>query len=839
MGRVTARVVIRTWTMPATKRLRNTRDSVGKRRRTDARISAQGEIERQNSADRKSGNNPTNTEHGKNKSEPDSENIGKERPVSGQTAARNQKEKLVKEHTRSYSDGGAVFVSPRRQRSDSNGQHSDQGIYDNEHAEVVLSRSRSLKYDRQGSRADFPPRLLVVSSKIKNIMSLQNALLPQVTFLQYKFETSTFDGLIGLIGQFLLNKKFHSVALVLHGPVGVIQLCGKEEKPLNKDTVLDHAGIRGFFSKLFSLHGNKEAANLRLDFLACNAAQGQDGGQGIVKELEALLGVSVGLSRDIVGAELVKDPSSKSTVGELYFRLECLRGWSGHYQQSMAGFEKIRTVGKGAYGAAVLYRKRDDDSLVILKEINMHDLNAAERQLALNEVKVLAVLDHPNIISYYDSFEEDGVLMIEMEYANGGTLAQYLSHRDAPLDEKEILEIFQQMVAAIRHIHEHNILHRDMKTANIFLTKEGVVKVGDFGISKIMSTADKGANTVMGTPYYISPEMCEGKEYNGKSDIWALGCILYEMACLQKTFEGSNLPALVNKIMKGQFAPVKGNYSEDFKNLIKDMLEREPEYRPSANELMYRRLPEKMSTTPQQRKIYKFTMVKDVALLKEIVAINPFSEPSKWKEVLQNFNFYFTGEGQEKKDATERGIVDRFAVLLTKFKKDELTSVRVKLSRRRKQVKTYLILVIIRGRLHLKDLVPNHDLASDFNFIEVEDQEVIPELKHHYKTRSGPELPVDDFLPDLGGDVDAPDSELSTRASIRQESSISTATTSGQTSRSRRQASSLFTDTNSSTMALAASTPAGGEVVLEMRDFAGGPDIEMDDTVVIAEQLWN
>ncbi|XP_064645012.1 serine/threonine-protein kinase Nek8-like isoform X2 [Lineus longissimus] len=277
--------------------------------------------------------------------------------------------------------------------------------------------------------------------------------------------------------------------------------------------------------------------------------------------------------------------------------------------------------------------------------------------------------------------QRDNLLLTRM-------LAQYLSHRDAPLDEKEILEIFQQMVAAIRHIHEHNILHRDMKTANIFLTKEGVVKVGDFGISKIMSTTDKGANTVLGTPYYISPEMCEGKEYNDKSDIWALGCILYEMACLQKTFEGSNLPALVNKIMKGQFAPVKGNYSEDFKNLIKDMLEHEPEYRPSANELMYRRLPEKMSTAPQQRKIYKFTMVKDVALLKEIVAINPFSEPSKWKEVLQNFNFYFTGEGQEKKDATERGIVDRFAVLLTKFKKDELTSVRAKLSRRRKQVKT-------------------------------------------------------------------------------------------------------------------------------------------------------
>lgn len=159
-----------------------------------------------------------------------------------------------------------------------------------------------------------------------------------------------------------------------------------------------------------------------------------------------------------------------------------------------------------------------------------------------------------------------------------------------------------------------------------------------------MTTTNQGAKTVLGTPYYISPEMvsfchsvplevwrklyttnytfmhafqCEGKPYDDKSDMWALGCILYEMACLQRTFEGSNLPALVNKIMKvivqsvhvsqvfelpnvhgislffqGHFAPIKGDYSQEFKNLIIDLLQREPEYRPSASDIWNNRLPE-------------------------------------------------------------------------------------------------------------------------------------------------------------------------------------------------------------------------------------------------------
>jgi len=136
----------------------------------------------------------------------------------------------------------------------------------------------------------------------------------------------------------------------------------------------------------------------------------------------------------------------------------------------------------------------------------MNDLNASERQLAINEVKVLSILHHQNIISYYDSFESNGDLYIEMEYADAGTLADFLAQLSTPLQENEILSIFRQIVSAITHLHQNNILHRDIKTANIFLNKEGYIKVGDFGISKML-TSRRDAESCVGTPYYISPEI--------------------------------------------------------------------------------------------------------------------------------------------------------------------------------------------------------------------------------------------------------------------------------------------------------------------------------------------
>ncbi|XP_065766537.1 serine/threonine-protein kinase Nek8 isoform X5 [Muntiacus reevesi] len=232
-------------------------------------------------------------------------------------------------------------------------------------------------------------------------------------------------------------------------------------------------------------------------------------------------------------------------------------------------------------------RKEADQKLVIIKQIPVEQMTKEERQAAQNECQVLKLLNHPNVIEYYENFLEDKALMIAMEYAPGGTLAEFIQKRcNSLLEEETILHFFVQILLALHHVHSHLILHRDLKTQNILLDKHRmVVKIGDFGISKILSSKSK-AYTVVGTPCYISPELCEGKPYNQKSDIWALGCVLYELASLKRAFEAANLPALVLKIMSGTFAPISDRYSPELRQLVLSLLSLEPAQRPPLSHIM-------------------------------------------------------------------------------------------------------------------------------------------------------------------------------------------------------------------------------------------------------------
>lgn len=247
-------------------------------------------------------------------------------------------------------------------------------------------------------------------------------------------------------------------------------------------------------------------------------------------------------------------------------------------------FKYIKTVGRGSFGVACLYKRIHDDIQVVLKQINLLELTKSEKEMAMNEVEVFSKLHHPNIISYFGSFIRGEILYIEMEYADEGNLAQILNESDDFLPERYVLNVFEQMTSAISYMHSENILHRDLKTANVFL-KRGIVKIGDFGISKIMNTKVH-AQTILGTPYYFSPEMCEGKEYDEKSDVWAMGCVLGEMCCKQKTFTASNLSDLVKNIMTAQFLPLPDGYSDQLKQLLKVLLQINPKDRPTASEVL-------------------------------------------------------------------------------------------------------------------------------------------------------------------------------------------------------------------------------------------------------------
>ena len=125
------------------------------------------------------------------------------------------------------------------------------------------------------------------------------------------------------------------------------------------------------------------------------------------------------------------------------------------------------------------------------------------------------------------------------------------------------------------------IIHRDIKTANIFLTKDNILKIGDFGISKSLDKTSMAATAMIGTPYYLSPEMVEGKPYSTKADIWALGVILYQLCAFKYPFDANSLPVLALKILKGSFPPIPSQYSKDLKALILQMLQVDQRKRPS------------------------------------------------------------------------------------------------------------------------------------------------------------------------------------------------------------------------------------------------------------------
>ncbi|XP_046913187.1 serine/threonine-protein kinase Nek8 isoform X1 [Dermatophagoides farinae] len=250
-------------------------------------------------------------------------------------------------------------------------------------------------------------------------------------------------------------------------------------------------------------------------------------------------------------------------------------------------YEKVQILGQGSFGYVFLCRKQSETECqyVALKTLDANSLEADQIDLTINEIRILSILNHENIIKYNGSFLWRDKFYIEMEYADAGTLNSFLDSLNCPLREYEILALFLQLVTAVRYLHRNNVIHRDIKTKNIFLNKQGFIKLGDFGISKILDP-NKDARSFVGTPLYLCPEIYAGKAYNKPVDIWSLGCVLFEMSLTsnKSIFEDSVIARLMPKIIKGHHyhLPLNGQYSKSFKKLIYSLLQRNPNKRPTA-----------------------------------------------------------------------------------------------------------------------------------------------------------------------------------------------------------------------------------------------------------------
>lgn len=250
-------------------------------------------------------------------------------------------------------------------------------------------------------------------------------------------------------------------------------------------------------------------------------------------------------------------------------------------------YEVVKSIGSGNYGQVYLVRHKYEGRNYVVKKIKTRDMPESEREKTEQEVRLLQKLRHANIVAYKDSYiDRDQFLCIVMVNCEGGDMySKIKSVKGKKFTEAQILEWFAQILLALLYLHDRRILHRDLKTQNIFL-KNSKIRLGDFGIARVLDGTRDFANTCIGTPYYMSPELFKNKPYSFKSDVWGLGCVIYEMCNLRHAFDAQSLNGLAMKIMKGTYPPTTPFYSKGLRDLISKMLSVNPAHRPLLTDIL-------------------------------------------------------------------------------------------------------------------------------------------------------------------------------------------------------------------------------------------------------------
>jgi serine/threonine protein kinase len=261
---------------------------------------------------------------------------------------------------------------------------------------------------------------------------------------------------------------------------------------------------------------------------------------------------------------------------------------------------KLQAIGKGSFGTVYLVQRTGagNQQKYVMKEVNLRGLPKAEMLAAQNEVAALQKVKHPHAVAIADALVVDDTLCIIMEWAQGKDLGALIAQRKTerrPFTEDEVLKIFWQLTSVLAHCHhELHLLHRDLKPQNVFLSANGDVKLGDFGLAKALEATCAIAKTQCGTPIYMSPELCLGQDYNRAADVWALGCILYELMTLTMPWADcrvqgpGGMSALLKKIASSSLdlTQCKKQYSAELCGLLSALLHKKGENRPALDQVL-------------------------------------------------------------------------------------------------------------------------------------------------------------------------------------------------------------------------------------------------------------
>ncbi|XP_044248613.1 serine/threonine-protein kinase MARK2 isoform X5 [Drosophila takahashii] len=253
-------------------------------------------------------------------------------------------------------------------------------------------------------------------------------------------------------------------------------------------------------------------------------------------------------------------------------------------EEHIGKYKLIKTIGKGNFAKVKLAKHLPTGKEVAIKIIDKTQLNPGSLQKLFREVRIMKMLDHPNIVKLFQVIETEKTLYLIMEYASGGEVFDYLVLHGR-MKEKEARVKFRQIVSAVQYCHQKRIIHRDLKAENLLLDSELNIKIADFGFSNEFTPGSK-LDTFCGSPPYAAPELFQGKKYDGPEvDVWSLGVILYTLVSGSLPFDGSTLRELRERVLRGKYR-IPFYMSTDCENLLRKFLVLNPAKRASLETIM-------------------------------------------------------------------------------------------------------------------------------------------------------------------------------------------------------------------------------------------------------------